>query len=106
MGYRRFLVPLFALLLALAAVACSGLEPYVYLPSEFNRGSPDFGRDPTDIKAVAICYNSRSITPEALREMARAECARFDKVARFSHQDTLRCPIITPVGAHFKCVRP
>ena len=106
MGYRRFLVPLFALLLPLAAVACSVSEPYVYLEDEFDRTVSGFGQDPTDIEAVAICYNARSTTPGVLREMAQAECARFDKVARFSHQDTLTCPVFTPVGARFKCVRP
>ncbi|MCH8834692.1 MAG: hypothetical protein IH925_01975, partial [Proteobacteria bacterium] len=36
---------------------CAGSTvPYVYKAGEFNRASPDFGKVPTDITSVTICY--------------------------------------------------
>ncbi|MDP7651796.1 MAG: hypothetical protein QGF38_08845 [Rhodospirillales bacterium] len=85
---------------------CADPEPYVYRSGEFDRGSSDFGRDPTDVKAVAICYNRRVTSPAQLQEMARAECAKFGKVARYTQGRILTCPLALPLGAHFECVGP
>jgi len=85
---------------------CADLEPYVYRSGEFDRGASDFGRDPSDVKTVAICYNRRTTTPAELQEMARAECAKFDKVARYTQGSILTCPVLLPLGAHFDCARP
>ncbi len=85
---------------------CTDPEPYVYRSGEFDRGASNFGRDPTDVKTVAICYNRRVTSPADLQEMARAECAKFDKVARYTQGSMLSCPMLLPLGAHFDCVRP
>jgi hypothetical protein len=85
---------------------CADPDAYVYRSGEFDRGAPGFGRDPTDVKTVAICYNRRVTSPVELQEMARAECAKFDKAARYTQGSILSCPVLLPLGAHFDCVGP
>ncbi len=107
MGWFR-LVPLIAgVCLPLALAGCAGATaPYVYKAGEFDRTLPTFGKDPTDINAVTICYNNRGTTPEEIRDMAQTECAQFEKSARFTDQNYKTCPLLTPVAAHFECVKP
>lgn len=95
---------LFGLLLVVLA-ACSR-EAYVFVPDEFNRDRPGFGQELTDRSSVQICYNNRTITPEALLSMAAKECGRFGKQAVFSRNELLVCPLLTPARAHFQCVLP
>jgi hypothetical protein len=96
-----------ALLLPLILFGCSGgLAPYVHNPAEFNRDSPNFAKEPTDIADVAICYNSSSSTPQDILALAESTCAQFGKVARFDRQDLLQCPLLTPARAFFQCVPP
>ncbi len=85
---------------------CADLDAYVYRSGEFDRGASGFGRDPTDATKVDICYNRRVTTPAELQEMAWAECAKFDKVARYTRGSILTCPMLLPLGAHFDCIRP
>ncbi len=86
---------------------CAGSTvPYVYKVGEFNRASPNFGKEPTDITSVTICYGTRGTTPEEIRDMAQTECAQFEKTARFTDQNYRTCPLLTPVAAHFDCVKP
>ena len=73
----------FAIIL-MALGGCADPEPYIYRSGEFDRGSVDFNRGPTDVANVDICYNRRVTTPAALQEMARAECAKYGKVARYT----------------------
>ena len=90
----------------LALSGCADPEPYIFRSNEFDRGAPSFGRDPTDVKTVTICYNRRITSPSELQEMARAECAKFDKVALYTQGSFLNCPILLPLGAYFNCARP
>lgn len=89
--------------LALTAEGCSWPEPYVYRYQEFDRGLVTFGKEPTDIKSVGICYNKSNATPERIAEMAKAECAKYGKVARYGYQKRLACPLTTPVEAVYLC---
>jgi len=94
------------LLLGLATVlgSCGAREPYVYEPGEFNRELRTFNKDPEDRTSVSICYNRRTTTPEALIEMAQAECGKYNKTAVFNrHGVTLICPFATPAQAIFFC---
>lgn len=89
--------------LALTAAGCAWPEPYVYREGEFNREQPNFGKEPADRQSVGICYNKRNATPEQIVELAKIECAKYGKVARFSHQKRLECPISTPMEVVFVC---
>lgn len=89
--------------LALTAEGCAWPEPYVYRLQEFDRGLETFGKEPANIKSVGICYNKKNATPERIAEMAKAECAKSGKVARYSHQKRLECPITTPMEAVYLC---
>ena len=103
MGVRRFIC---SLVLLAALGGCANMPPYVYNPAEFDRESEGFGRDPTDITEVIICYSRRATTMETVEAMAQGECARFQKAARFEEASFLACPLLTPEGARFECVRP
>ncbi len=89
--------------LAFTAEGCAWPEPYVYRYQEFDRARPEFNKDPTNLNSVGICYNKKNATPERIAEMAKAECAKYGKVARFSHQKRLECPITTPMEAVYLC---
>lgn len=101
MRWQWLLFPVVAL--ALAAEGCAWPEPYVYRYQEFDRARPEFGKDLTNLTSVGICYNKKNATPERIAEMAKAECAKHGKVARFSHQKRLECPITTPMEAVYLC---
>ena len=90
--------------LALAATeGCAWPEPYVYRHLEFERSLPGFGKEPAQRKSVGICYNKNNATPERIAEMARAECAKYGRVAHYSGQRRLECPITTPMEAVYTC---
>jgi hypothetical protein len=89
----------------LVAAACSFPEPYVFRPKEFDRTQPDFGREPSDLTEVVICYNTRSATPEAVRQLAAESCGRYGRTAQFRGHQFLGCPLLTPGAAEFTCVR-
>lgn len=92
-----------ALAVVLATAACSRIEPFVYHPNEFNRSVKDFGKPPTDIREVGICYNKAGTKPDVLAAMARDECGRFGKTARYVGQDRATCPLFMPVRIVFAC---
>jgi hypothetical protein len=91
--------------LVLACVACSRFEPYVYDAKEFDREAPGFGREPTDIDRVEVCYNRSAATPEMILEIAQETCGKFGKDAQFADNRFLVCPLVTPILARFKCVK-
>ncbi len=91
---------------AVLAGCAASTAPYVYKVDEFNRSLPNFGKEPTDITSVTICYGTRGTTPEEIRDMAQTECAQFKKTARFTEQNYQTCPLLTPVAAYFDCVKP
>ncbi len=108
MGSFRLVRLVARVCLAFAVLAgCAGSTvPYVYKAGEFDRSSPNFAKEPTDITSVTICYGTQGSTPEEIRDMAQTECAQFEKTARFTDQNYQTCPLLTPVAAHFDCVKP
>jgi len=105
MGLRRIIPLIMAIWLPLLVVGCSRFQPFVLKTGEFNRESPNFAKKATDIDSVTICYNKYGTTPQAVLDMAHEKCSEFKKTPRFSRQDYLRCPLFTPVGADFACVK-
>ena len=91
-----------SLLLSMVA-ACAAPEPFVYHRDEFNRELATFRQEPSTISSVVVCYGTRGTSPADVIELATAECARYGKLARFSYQDYLICPLTTPVSAHYAC---
>ena len=90
--------------LAVAATeGCAWPEPYVYRFQEFERGLANFGKEPAERRSVGICYNKKNATPERIADMARAECAKYGRVARYIGQKRLECPITTPMEAVYAC---
>jgi len=87
-------------------MACSNTEPYIYNADEFDRDSPNFGKDITDRAEVVLCYNKSSTTPLILTQMAIDECGRFGKIAKFIENHHLVCSISSPAQAVFKCLCP
>ncbi|MBT3359939.1 MAG: hypothetical protein HN403_09970 [Rhodospirillales bacterium] len=92
--------------LTLSAGGCGWAEPYVYAAGEFNRESSSFGKKLENRKKVSVCYNRGSATPRQVLELAQAECGKFQKVARFTGHERLKCPLFTPVTANFSCDKP
>ena len=88
------------------AAGCTTSNPYIYKPNEFNRASPDFNRIPKDRKSIKICYSKVSTKLSDLQKMAQKECGLYGKIARFQEHDFLHCPLMTPTGATFNCLRP
>ena len=88
------------------AVGCTSSNPYIYKFNEFNRESTDFNRIPKDRKSIKICYSKLSTKLSDLQKMAQKECGLYGKVARFQEHDFLHCPLTTPTGATFSCLRP
>jgi len=86
--------------IALSLSGCGG-APYVDTRREAGQTQP-VGASTPDM--VAICYSSQSTTPGELLSMAESECAKTDRTARFSHQETASCSLMTPTHAYFRCV--
>ena len=87
-------------------MACSSTDPYIYNADEFDRDSPNFGKDVTDRAEVVLCYNKSSTTPLILTQMAIDECGRFGRIAKFIENRHLVCSISSPAQAVFKCLCP
>ena len=100
-------IPLLILMTSLASfiTGCSGGAPYVYDSGEFNRESEVYRQGIKDRKDVTVCYSKRATTPHQVSGLAREECARFGKSARFREQSYNSCPLLTPVAAIFDCVQ-
>ena len=88
------------------AVGCTTSNPDIYKPNEFNRASTDFNRIPKDRKSIKICYSKFTTKLSDLQKMAQKECGLYSKIARFQEHDFLRCPLMTPTGATFNCLKP
>lgn len=91
---------------AVTVAGCSPVEPHLYNPAEFNREASTFKHPPEDIDQAVVCYNKRGTTPAAVRKMGEDECARFNKVARYDHQELLVCSLRAPSAAYFTCLPP
>jgi len=94
-----------ALVLA-ALAACGPAEPFVFKKAKFDRDSLYFNRKPDDISEVMICYRRGGTTPQAVASLANQRCGDFGKVARPRGHSLLDCPLLTPAGAVFDCVKP
>ena len=102
----RLISLFFCACLALSVAGCADIPPYVHNKEEFNRSSAGFGKAPKDIGEVTICYNKGDTTPREIVALAKAECGKFNKVARFVTQRRLTCPVLTPISAEFICEAP
>ncbi len=91
---------------AAGAGGCTDEAAFVYDSGEFDRTSPTFAKEPEDIETVTICYNRRATSQREVTRMAQAECAKFNKTARFDALEFLHCPVLTPSGTRFDCVGP
>ena len=61
---------------------------------------------PSTVNRVAICYNSRSTTAEAVLRLAESECAITERVPRYDGEDIFACSVVNPTRAYFRCVAP
>ena len=102
-GVKIFIL---TIVVAYIAAGCTTSIPYIYKPNEFNRASADFNRIPKDRKSIKICYNKSSTKLSDLQNMAQKGCGLHGKIARFQEHDFLHCPLMTPTGATFNCLRP
>lgn len=94
-----------SLALAFFLAACGATEPHVYKPNEFNREHPTFNLAPVDMAGLGVCYNSVTTTPDKVQALAEEQCQAFGKRARFADQSLASCPLLTPAGAMFRCVK-
>lgn len=91
------------LFLATASLVGCASEPFVDGRREAG-STRTVGRSSASV--VAICYNSRSTTPQVVWEMAESECAKTDRVPRYDREDALACSVANPTRIYFRCVRP
>ena len=96
----------FVILVLLFVTSCATGDPYIFKHGEFNRTSPSFNVIPKDRKSVKICYSEISSDLNILQALAGKECGVYGKIAKFEKEDFLHCPILTPSGATFLCIRP
>ncbi len=73
---------------------------------EFVRESQFYLHGLTDRASVRICYAKRKTTAKAVKDMAVAECARFNRTAVFFRTAYDVCPLMTPVAAEYDCLAP
>ena len=90
--------------IALLVSAFTGPDAYIHIDGEFNRKSPTFAKKQDNIDSVTICYNKSGTKPEFIVNMARTECARFNKIAEFRRQTLNVCPLFIPVAVVYDCV--
>ena len=59
---------------------------------------------PSTPNRVAICYNSRTTTPEAVKQLAESECAKTDRLPLYDGENIMDCSVINPTRVYFRCV--
>ncbi|MBT3764518.1 MAG: hypothetical protein HOB79_16470 [Rhodospirillaceae bacterium] len=103
MQYR----PLTALALILSVFLAAACESpaYIHNPIEFKRDAKNFNKDIKDRDELTICYNKSDTSAQDVLEMAKDECGKFGKSAKFVNQDRLTCPLMNPIAANFTCVK-
>lgn len=97
---RLPLSPVALLLLMLAMSGCAS-APFIDGRREAGQTAPVGASTPD---RVAVCYSSQGTTPKAVMALAQAECAKTNRSAQFDGQDILRCTLLAPTRAYFKCV--
>ena len=90
-----------AVFLALGLMGGCASEPFIDGRREAGSTRP---LGPSTVNRVAICYNSRSTTPEAVMQLAESECAKTDRVPQFDGEDIMDCSVVNPTRAYFRCV--
>lgn len=97
----RSIAIVLALTGAAALAACGALEPYPTFPQSASAGAAPGHR-------VAICYNTLSTTPAAVRAEAQQECAADNPRTQAEPAETdwylQNCPLLLPARATFVCV--
>jgi len=93
------------LVLAIFTVTLSacGIDPFV--DGRREAGSTKYV-GPSTPNRVAICYNSRTVSPKDVLALAEAECAKTNRVPRLDGQEKLTCSFFNPSRVYFKCVPP
>lgn len=99
-GPKAWITGVFLTALSLAGCAA---EPFVDGRREAG-STRTVGRSSASV--VAICYNSRSTTPQVVWEMAESECAKTDRVPRYDREDVMSCSVANPTRIFFRCVPP
>ncbi|MBT5241925.1 MAG: hypothetical protein HN793_05345 [Rhodospirillaceae bacterium] len=99
-GVKACILAAFTILSTLSGCAS---EPFVDGRREAG-SSRTVGR--SGLNRVAICYNSRSTTPDAVRQLAESECAKTDRVPLYDGEDILSCSIASPTRVFFRCMAP
>ena len=84
--------------------ACTGPPAYVYIDDEFNRESEFFLKGVTSRCIVNVCYRKNVTTPQQVANLAKKECEKFSKRAIFIEQNSLVCPLMSPILAIYNCV--
>lgn len=106
---RRRYAPRAAAAAALLALpmftGCGAADPYIYKKNEFDRESATFNKEPEDLSEVTVCYLSANTAFSTVTRMAEERCAQFGKEARFVGSGYGDCPLLTPTGARFACVK-
>lgn len=92
-------------LIMLVLTACAATEPYVFKEREFDRDAPDFNKEPVDRSEVTICYGRMFSAVEDVAKLAETECGRFGKRAVARDEGFGACPMLTPIEAHFDCIK-
>jgi hypothetical protein len=90
----------FAVALAATVSGCAS-APFVDGRREAGQTAP-VGMSTPD--RVAVCYSSRGTTPSAVIALAQTECAKTNRTAVFDGQDPLRCALLAPTRAFFRCM--
>ncbi len=100
---RAWILAAFVAFPGLTGLAGCASEPFVDGRREAGSTRPV---GPSSANRVAICYNSRATTPEAVWQLAESECAKTDRVPQYQGQDALSCSIVNPTRIFFRCVAP
>ncbi len=98
-------LPLLGLILS-GLAACSGGEAYIFSPYSINRELETYPDGPEIVEEseVTVCYAKSKTTPQAIRQMAAAECSKGNLGVVFVEQSYNICPMMTPNAAVFSCV--
>ncbi|HUH83363.1 MAG TPA: hypothetical protein VLX85_02070 [Stellaceae bacterium] len=96
-------VPLFALLVTLAACGTAVLPPYETIPPPVSRAErKDSGETPPP--RVALCYNTFTTSAHALLALAKESCDPGTTPKPLERDfDLNNCPILEPTRATFAC---
>jgi len=103
---KKFSISMASLaVLAFMLGGCTGGEPYVQNPSEYDREAASFAKGPihNDGSEIYVCYAKSNATPAQVRVLAENECGRFGLGAVFIGQNYELCPLMTPMAAGFEC---